>query len=442
LASEGLFAPLFAPPAVRAAVADAAWLQAMLDVEAALAAVQARAGLVPARAAEAIAAACRAERFDAAALGEAAIASANPVVPLVGALREAVDEEAARWVHHGATSQDVLDSAAMLLARAATAAILAELDGAARACAGLARAHRDTPVTGRTLLQPALPTTFGLKAAGWLAGLTEARAGLVAARSRLAVQLGGAAGTLASLGTDGPAVMRALAAELGLAAPALPWHTARGRVAALGGALAVAAGSAGKAALDVVLLAQGEVGEVAEGGEGGGSSTMPHKRNPVASVRAVACARRVPGAVGVLQQAMLHEHERAAGSWHAEWEPLCDALALTGGALGALRAALEDLVVDAERMRANLDAAGPALLAERVALALAEQMDRAEAHAAVRAAVRRGGDLRAALLAEPRLRGRLQPAELDALLDPAGYLGAAGAFVDAAVDDWEREVRR
>ncbi len=344
------------PEAVQDAVADAAWLRAMLDVEGALAVAEAAEGVIPAAAAEAIAAATP----DVGGLSVAARASGNPVVPLVEALRSAVGGDAAGWVHWGATSQDVLDSAAMLVARRALEPVLAELDAVVDECARLAREHRGTPMAGRTLLQQAVPVTFGLKAAGWLSGVAGARARLRALREGLPAQLGGAAGTLAALGDRGPAVLAAFARELGLAEPALPWHGARGPVAELGAALAVAAGAVEKVALDIVLLAQTEVGEVAEaGGEGrGGSSAMPHKRNPVGAVRARAAARTVRGAAGVLLEAMAGEHERAAGAWHSEWTALSDALAYTGGAAWSLREGLSGLEVDTARMRANLDLGG------------------------------------------------------------------------------------
>ena len=313
-----LFAPLFTPARLREELSDRAWVRAMLDTEAALAGAEAAAGVIPAEAAAQIAAACESEALDPTRLGSDALAAGNPVVPLVSALREAVGGEAAGHVHRGATSQDVLDTAAMLVARRALTLVREEVDGVARACAGLARAHAGTLMAGRTLLQQALPITFGLKAAGWLDATLDARAGLQ--RVRLDAQLGGAAGTLAALGDAGPAVARGLGERLGLGTPELPWHSSRGRVAELGAALAVSAGAMGKVALDLVLLAQTEVAEVRAGA--GGSSTMPHKQNPIGAVRARACAERVPPLAALLFGAMAaQEHERAAGAWHAEWEP-------------------------------------------------------------------------------------------------------------------------
>jgi 3-carboxy-cis,cis-muconate cycloisomerase len=367
--SGGLFAGIFARGRVAGRVGDEAWVQAMLDVEAALARANARAGLIPEDAAEAIAAACDATRFDAAAIGREAARSATPVIALVGLLREQAGDAAAEHVHHGATSQDIVDTAAMLVARRALEPLLDDSAGAAARCAELAAAHRDTPQIGRTLLQQAVPTTFGAKAATWLAGLDQARRRLAAvARDDLAVQLGGAAGTLAAFGGRGPDVLRELAHELGLAEPAVPWHTVRVRPAALASALAALAGVAGKAARDVTLLAQTEVGEVREAAEPGrgGSSAMPHKSNPVAAVCAVACAARVPGLVATIHTSMIAEHERAAGAWQAEWETMNDVLRLTGAAVAWAREMLEVLEIDAERMRANL---GDAASGEHVAAA-------------------------------------------------------------------------
>lgn len=427
----GLFDGVLARGRVRGEVGDAAWLQALLDVEAALARAGAAAGLFPAADAEAIAAACRAERFDAAALGAQAAAGGNPVMPLVAALTAAVPQPAAGHVHLGATSQDVLDSAAMLVCGRALGPLLTDLDAAAEFAAGLAAAHRDAPMAGRTLLQQALPITFGLKAAGWLAGLDAAAARLAEVRrSRLAVQLGGAAGTLASLGTAGPAVLGHLAGLLGLAEPVMPWHTERSRVVELAAALAAAAAAAGKVAGDVVLLAQTEVAEVAEGAPGG-SSTLPHKRNPVAAVSAIACAAQAPGLVATLLTAASGaQHERAAGAWHAEWRPLSELLRSTGSAVAWLRACLSELQVDAARMRANLERSGGLLLAERVAGALTAERGRLGAHDLVAQAA---GETAAGARSFAEALTAAGVPVADGLLDPAGYLGSAGTFVDRAL---------
>jgi 3-carboxy-cis,cis-muconate cycloisomerase len=335
------FEALFVPDELRSAVSDRAWLEAMLDAERALAVVQARARLIPELRGDVFAA----DGLDVEELARDARAGGNPVEPLVRRLR-ARSEHA----HHGATSQDVLDTAAMLVARSARALVLREVDGLAAACAALAEQHRETVMAARTLLQQAVPTTFGLKAAVWLDGVVPARARL--ADVSLPAELGGAAGTLASLGDRGVEVLEAYAAELGLDAPAVPWHATRFPVRDLGAALDLVAGACAKVAVDVELLAQTEVAEVREPAPGG-SSTMPHKRNPVGSTLARACAAGAHAAAGVLTGGV-HEHERAAGAWHAEWKALSDALALTGGAAWWVRQTLEGLDVDVERMRANI----------------------------------------------------------------------------------------
>jgi 3-carboxy-cis,cis-muconate cycloisomerase len=365
------FGPLFVPEPLRKAVADEAWLEAMLEVERALANAEAAAGVVPADAAAAIAEACVPGLFDIDALSEEGHSPGNPVEPLVRALRTQVGGDAARWVHFGATSQDVLDSAAMLVARKALRSIREQVDGVAAACARLAEAYRDTPMAGRTLLQQAVPTTFGLKAAGWLDGVVEARASLTAVV--LPAQLGGAAGTLAPLGEQGVEVLRLFAEELELAEPTVPWHAQRAPIRRLAGALAGTAAASAKIGLDVVLLAQTELGEVSEG-SGGASSTMPNKRNPVQAVLARACARGVRAQVAVLV-AGEHELERAAGAWQAEWGALSEALALTGGASAAIRECLDGLEVHTDRMRANMT---PDLLAERDAFLESGVISRAD----------------------------------------------------------------
>ena len=424
-------------------LSDRALLQAMLDAERALAVASARAGLVPEEAAAAIGAACQADRFDPDDLGRRALAAGNPVVPLVADLTEMVAKEAgpaaARWVHHGATSQDILDTACSLVAVRALGPILEDLDGAAEECARLAETHRHTVMAGRTLGQQALPTTFGLKAAGWLVALDEAAAGLAAVRrDRLAAQLGGAAGTLASLGPAGVEVVRGYAEELGLAEPILAWHTNRVRVAELAAALGVAAGVLAKLALDVTLLAQTELGEVSEGGEGrGGSSTLPHKHNPISAVLVTAATRRVPGLVATVLGSMAQEQERATGAWHAEWEPQVELLRLVGGAAARTRELLGGLEVHPRRMRENLAATGGLLLAERIATELAGPLGRGPAQELVerlaRQAAGSGRPLGEVLAADPAVRDHLDEADLDRLLDPQGYLGMAAELIDRAL---------
>ena len=355
------FGALFVPAPLREAVSDAAWLAGMVDVERALVNAAARAGVVPADAAAAVAAHCDPAFYDIEQLCDEGRAAGNPAEPLVRALRGRVGGDAARWVHIGATSQDVLDTAAMLVSRGALGLIDDELDGVARACARLAEEHRATVMAARTLLQQAVPTTFGLKAAGWLVAVLDARSRI--GRLTLPAELGGAAGTLAAFGEQGAEVARLFAEELDLAEPALPWHAHRGRVAELAGALGAVASASAKIGLDVVLLAQTEIGEVSEA-SGGQSSTMPHKRNPVRAVLARACARGVQAQVPVLTDGE-HELERAAGAWHAEWNALSEALAFAGGAAAAIRDCLDGLDVNVGRMRANMTGE---LFAERDAL--------------------------------------------------------------------------
>ncbi|HEY2218619.1 MAG TPA: lyase family protein [Gaiellaceae bacterium] len=339
-----LFDALFVPKTLRDAVGGVGWVQAMLDAEAALARAQAAAGVIPPSAANRIAACCDAADFDVEQIGEEGRRVANPAEPLVRRLRERAGD-AGEWVHHGATSQDIVDTAMMLVAKRARTLILAEMDGVAAACAKLADDHRRTAMAARTLLQQAVPTTFGLKAAGWLVGVVETRNRLD--QVELAAQLGGAAGTLASLGDKGVAVLRLFAAELDLAEPPLPWHANRVRVGELAAALELVAGACGKIALDVTLLAQSEVGELSP--PGGGSTAMAHKRNPATAVVAVAAARQVAPRID-----LLGELERAAGAWQAEWATISHALGYAGGAAAATRETLEGLEVDAERMRANM----------------------------------------------------------------------------------------
>ena len=430
------FGQLFVPAPLLEAVSESAWVQAMLDAELALARAEAKAGVIPDDAASAIAGSCRSEVFDPAALARDGRSSGNPAEPLVRALRAVVVGDAAGYVHFGATSQDILDTASMLVARRALELILAELDRAAARLAALAGAHRSTPMAGRTLLQQAVPTTFGLKAGGWLVAALEARDGLERIRSgRLAAQLGGAAGTLSALGEKGPEVLMLYSRELGLGEPVLPWHTDRTRIAELGRSLATTAGVLAKIGLDVILLAQTEVGEVHEAA-GGGSSTMPHKQNPVGSTRARACARLVAAYTSVLTAALEQEHERAAGAWQAEWEALSGALAYTGGAAAAIADVVDGIEVDAMRMRRNLELTGGAILSERVSFALAERVGRENATALVRDALRRSGDsghdFAEELRADPE--NGLDESELAALLDPTTYLGSAEVFVDRVLE--------
>ena len=439
-----VFAALFVPRDLREAVSDQAWFEAMLEAERALASAEAIAGVIPAEAAARIAECCRSELFDAEELAAQGGSVGNPAEPLVRSLTATVGGEAARYVHWGATSQDVMDTASMLVARRALDLILLELDRVAACSAVLARDHRSTPMAARTLLQQAVPTTFGFKAAGWLVALLDARRGLRRVREGgLAAQLGGAAGTLAALGDQGPAVLQLFAQELDLPEPIVPWHTNRVRMAELGGALGVTAGVLAKIGLDLTLLAQTEVDEVREAA-GGGSSTMPQKRNPVGSVLARACAQLVSGYTTVLSGSLVHEHERATGAWQAEWEALSGALAYTGGAAAAIGGALDELEVDVARMRHNLEATRGLIMSERIAFMLAGQVGRPEAHELVGAAASRavdsGRSLQEELSADSSIG--LSDKELDEAFDPTTYLGSAEVFVERALAQYEREEGR
>ena len=453
--AKGLFGAVFARGAVEAD--DTAWLQAMLDTEAGLARALERAGLAPAGSGEAVTAAAKAAHFEAGELGELAAQTGNPVPALARALARRVPQTAVSAVHRGATSQDILDTAAMLLASRAIGVVLADLATAADASAALADAHRTTIMIGRTLLQQAVPVTFGLVAAGWLTSMDDARQGLAAVGSqRLAVQFGGAAGTLASLGDHGPRVAALLAEELGLTLPVLPWHTDRLRIIDLGTALARVTAVLGKVARDVTLLAQEEVGEVSEDAGAaaagvqspaaaprrGGAVAMPHKHNPVAAVAILGCSRQVPGLLATLVAAGEQELQRAAGAWHAEWQPLTSLLQLTGSASSWAAELLTGLAVDASRMAANLAATKGLPLAEHVASLLTGVLGMAQAHSLVAEASRRavsaGLPLRDVLLAVPKLEDRLASAgisagQIESALEPAGYLGAADAFITAAL---------
>ena len=455
-AAMGLFGGIFDRGG--ADTSDTAWLQAMLDAEAGLARALERAGLAAAGSGAAVTAAAQAASFDIGELGELAALTGNPVPALARALARRVPPAAAGAVHQGATSQDIVDTAAMLLAKRAIGVVLADLAQASAAAAGLAGAHRSTIMIGRTLLQQAVPVTFGLVAAGWLTSLDEAREGLAAVSSqRLAVQFGGAAGTLAPLGPDGPRVVALLAAELGLAQPVLPWHTDRLRIIDVAAALARVTASLGKIARDVTLLAQSEIGEVSEGNGGpgprdgssprrGGSSAMPHKNNPVAAIAILGCTRQAPGLLASLVASAEQELQRAAGAWHAEWQPLADLLRLTGSAASWAAELLSGLTVSAPRMAANLAATEGLPLAEHVTSLLAGVLGAAEAHDLVaeagQRAVSAGLPLRDVLLAVPQLEDRLAaagitPEQIESALDPAGYLGAAGAFVISALQAHE-----
>jgi 3-carboxy-cis,cis-muconate cycloisomerase len=434
---SAIYAGLFTTPAMRAVLSDEARLQRMLDVEAALARAEAKLGLIPPEAAAEITAKADVVRFDLKAIGEGTALVGYPIVPLVKALGQACAGDAGRYVHWGATTQDIIDTGLVLQLRDALDLIRGELEGTEAALAGLARRYRDTPMAGRTHLQHALPITFGFKCALWLAPLQRHRARLARLSEEIAVvQFGGAVGTLASLGTEGIRVMTGLAEELGLRAPPIAWHMGRDGLAEVAGFLGLLTGSLGKIATDIALLMQAEIGEVAEPyQEGrGGSSTMPQKRNPIACEFILACAKNVRELVPVMLDAMVQDHERATGLWHAEWIALPQAFALTAGALHHARALLEGLVVDPDRMRRNLDTTRGMISAEAVMMALAPRVGRDEGHHLVAAACHRaiahGRDLLEELQADSAVTAHLPPERLAELLDPRNYTGLAAEFVD------------
>ncbi len=420
------------------ALSDAAWVEAMLEVEAALASAAGRAGAVDPAAAQSVVHACGAIDVDLAQLVRDSLPSGNPVVPLVAQLRRAVPDDAVAAVHVGATSQDVVDTSLVLVLRRALTLVLADVSRVEKATAALAKSYAGTAMVGRTLGRHAVPTTFGLKAAGWLVGVAEARVRLSRAfEGASVVQFGGAAGTLASLGTAGLEVSRLVAAELSLREPPLPWHAARTPLVDLGCSAAVLAGALGKVAVDVILLCQDEIAEVREGTAGrGGSSAMPHKRNPVGSVLALAAVRRAPGLVATLLSVMPQEHERGTGGWHAEWEVLRELVALTATAAASVAEVLESLDVDADRMAHNLSASGGLPLAERLVVELTPRIGHRVARSVVESACRRRnepGGLAAALGADPAVAATVTQPELEDWLHPERYLGSARQLIDRAL---------
>ncbi|CAL9384631.1 3-carboxy-cis,cis-muconate cycloisomerase [Streptomyces sp. enrichment culture] len=433
----GLLTPGWAGSPAADAASDTAYLRALLDAEAALTRAQAALGLAPDGAAAAVTEAADPDRFDVRSLAERARGGGNPVIPLVADLTKAVGGEYGPYVHRGATSQDVLDTATALVAARVLDVVLADLGRVQGALARLAAEHRDTAMPGRTLTQHAVPTTFGLKAAGWRSLVLDARDRLRAVRDALPVQLGGAAGTLAAFTAFGArdplALVDAYARELGLAVPVLPWHTLRTPVADLAGALVFTAGALGKTAVDVLTLARTEIAEVSEG-SGGGSSAMPHKANPVRATLIAAAARRAPQLAATLYGSLAAEDERPAGAWHAEWEPLRDLLRLVGGAARDAVELAEGLRVRPDAMRAHLDLTHGMITSERLAAALAPVLGRARARELLTEAARRAYDenrpLAELLASEPDL----QDLDLDDLTDPTRYTGSAGALTDRALE--------
>lgn len=433
----GLLAPGWAGSPAASATSDTAYLRALLDAEAALTRAQATLGLAPEEAATAVTAAARSGDFDARDIAVRARGGGNPVIPLVADLTKAVGGQYGPYVHRGATSQDIMDTATVLVAVRTLDLVRADLGRTEAALARLAAEHRDTPMPGRTLTQHAVPTTFGLKAAGWRSLVLDARDRITAVRNALPAQLGGAAGTLAAFtaygATDPTALPAAYARELGLRAPGLPWHTLRTPIADLAGCLAFTAGALGKVATDVLTLARTEIAEVSEV-SGGGSSAMPHKANPVRSTLIAAAARRAPQLAATLYGSLTAEDERPAGAWHAEWEPLRDLLRLVGGAARDAAELTEGLRVHAEVMREHLDLTHGLIVSERLSADLAPVLGRARAKSLLTELAKRtyaeGRSLGELLAEEPELKGL----DLDSLADPARYTGAAATLTDRALE--------
>ena len=431
---------LFSTVGMQSIFSDSNTIQRMLDVEAALARALAVEDVIPQSAVAAIVSSCRADLMDLDALAKSVSSAGNVAIPLVKQLTAVVastDADAARYVHWGATSQDVIDSGRVLQLRDAIDLIATDLAELADTLASLAHQHRATIMVGRTWMQHAQPTTLGLKIAGWLDAIMRHQDRLQALRTRVCVlQFGGAAGTLASLGESGLTVATALAKDLSLALPALPWHTYRDRMGEVATTFGLLTGTLGKIARDIALHAQTEIAELAEPlAQGrGGSSTMPHKRNPVACSAVLACAMRVPALVSTMLTAMVQEQERALGGWQAEWETLPEIASLTSAALNQLREVSSGLSVDAARMRSNIDITQGLIMAESVSLALAQHVGRAVAHElieeACHQAVESGRSLLEVLKSDSRMPEEFSSSNLEALFDPARYLGEAPAFVD------------
>lgn len=439
-ADSAIFGGLYGTDEIRALFDDRRRLGFMLEVEVALARAQAALGIIPAEAAEAIAAAADPDALDLAQIRAETEKAGQPVMALAKALTQAAGPEAGRWIHWGATTQDITDTALVLQLRAALDPIERDLLALIRALATQAERHRSLVMAGRSFLQQALPVSFGYKAAVWLSPLLRHVERLHQLKPRLLqVQFGGAVGTLASLGDRGRAVTERLADDLRLGCPLAPWHSARDGIAELGAWLGLVAGSLAKFAGDVTLLAQTEFGELVETTETGrgGSSTMPQKRNPIISTHIVAAAMAVEAQVPLLLAAQHHQLERAVGPWQAEALALPQALALTAGALAQAVRVADGMRPDPARMRANLAITHGLVMAERVMMALADRMGRSEAHHLVQAAcltaLAEDRPLRAILGETAEVATHLDPAALDRLMDPAGYLGESAAVVDRVV---------
>ncbi len=436
-----LFGDQFATPEMRAVFDERAMIQRWLDVESALALAQAELGIVPAPAGPAIAAAAQVERLDLDAVKRGLVLTAHPIVPVVRELERAAGEHG-RWVHWGATTQDIMDTGMVLQLKAAHAIVRRDLVALVRALSDLAAAHRDTIMAGRTHGQQALPITFGFKVAVWIAEALRQVARLDETAPRLLVgELAGAVGTLAGFGPRGEELQRRVMVRLGLGVPPIAWHASRDSVTEFVALLALVGGTMGRIANEVIELQRSEVAELEEPFTHGkvGSSTMPHKRNPAHAERVVAIARLLRGLAGTALETMVAAHERDMSVGRAEWALVPEACCLAAAAEHWTLHIVRGLRVDTERMRTNLDRLGGLLLSEAVMLRLGTSLGRNAAHDVVyetaMAAYEGQGRFRDLLLADPRVAPALGAAELDRLLDPAGYTGLAGAFVDRVLAD-------
>ena len=434
-----LFDKLFRYEPIDRIFSDQAYIQSMLEFEAALARAEAKVGVIPAADAPIIAAACQADQFKIEELATQAALSGNVAIPLIKQLTELVakqNKDAARFVHWGATSQDAMDTAVILQLRRALELLDQDLARLTTTLAAFADKYRSAPIAARTWMQQALPTTFGFIVAGWLDAILRHRARLSDLRARnLALQFGGAVGTLAALSARGPAVAKALAEELRLPLPPIPWHSHRDRIVEIAAALGLCTGTLGKIARDISLHSQTEIAELAEPvAEGrGASSTMPQKRNPITCATVLAAAQRVPGLVSTMFSSMVQEQERGLGGWQAEWETLPQIVCLSGGALHHLSEMLLGLHVDAKRMLKNLDATHGQIFAEAVTMALGNHIGKMPAHMLIENACKKARvehrHLREILREDPGLHAYLTPADLEGLFNVQNYLGSAEEFV-------------
>ena len=443
-ADSEIYGGLYGTPEMRALFSDQNRLSAMLAVEAALARAEGKLGIIPKDAADAIGKAAKSLKPDLAAMEKGAALTGQPVAALAKALGQAAGDKSRAYVHWGATTQDVADTALVLLLREALDLIARDLAALGNDLAAQAKKYRGLPMAGRTYMQQALPITFGYKCAIWLAPLADHLDRLAELKRRcLSVQFGGAAGTLASLGPKGRAVAKALAAELGLALPEAPWHANRERLAELGNFLGLVCGSLGKFAGDVILLGQTEVGELSEPHEegGGGSSTLPQKRNPVRSAHVLAAMRGVHALAPLMLGALAGDHERSAGAWQSEALALPQMLNLTSGALHHAGAIAKGMVVDKARMRDNLDLTNGLILSEAVMMGLAEKTGRGEAQCLVTRAcdeaLEKRKPLAETLAKNPDIARHLDAKAIARLTDPAFYLGDAPALADRVVARWQ-----